>query len=383
MSRKERRSMIIGIPVEIKADEARVGLTPAGAGELIAAGHTVLIQTGAGEGAKCSDEDYREAGAEIVAAASEVWERAEFIIKVKEPIDEELDYLRPGLTIFTYLHLAADEVLSRRIVESGATAIAYETVQLEDGSLPLLMPMSEIAGRLAPQEAAHLLMKPFGGPGRLMGGVPGVPPVRTLILGAGTVGSHAAKVAVGMGADVTVMDINTQKLRELDREYGTRIRTHTSSPAHVLEEAKESDVIIGTVLVPGARTPQIITEDMFPELKEGVLFVDVAIDQGGCFAGSRPTSHHDPIFEKDGRIYYCVGNMPGAVPVSATIALTDQTLPYIKMLVEGPFEAMRQRPDLALGLQAAGGKLVEPGVAAAFNLPLSDLAEVLAGAEDA
>lgn len=374
--------MIIGIPVEIKDDESRVGLTPAGAAELIAAGHSIVVQTGAGAGALCTDEDYAGAGAEIVDGAEAVWERAELVVKVKEPIGRELDLLREGQTLFTYLHLAADEELSRRVVDSGATAIAYETVQLEDGSLPLLMPMSEIAGRLAPQEAAHLLMKPFGGPGRLMGGVPGVPPVRTLILGAGTVGSHAAKVAVGMGADVTIMDINTQKLRELDREYGTRIRTHTSSPAHILEEARTADVIIGTVLIPGGRTPQLITAEMFPELKENVLLIDVAIDQGGCFVGSRPTSHHDPIFHEDGRTYYCVGNMPGAVPVSATTALTDQTLPYIKMLAEGPFEAMRARRDLALGLQAAGGRLVEPGVAEAFGLPLEDLDEVLAAGRD-
>lgn len=358
-------------------------MTPAGAAELIASGHSVIVETGAGVGAKFTDGDYEDAGAEIIASPAGVWARAEIIIKVKEPVEHELDYLRPGLILFTYLHLAANAELTRRIVESGATAIAYETVQFDDGSLPLLMPMSEIAGRLAPQEAAHLLMTPFGGPGRLMGGVPGVPPVRTLILGAGTVGSHAAKVAVGMGADVTVMDINTQKLRELDREYGTRIRTHTSSPAHVLAEAKESDVIIGTVLVPGARTPQIITEEMFPHLKDGVLFVDVAIDQGGCFEGSRPTSHHDPIFTVDSRIYYCVGNMPGAVPVSATIALTDQTLPYIKLLAEGPFKAMKARRDLALGLQVAHGKLVEPGVAAAFDMPLNDLDAVLEQAVDA
>lgn len=374
--------MIIGIPVEIKDDESRVGLTPAGAAELIAAGHSVVVQTGAGAGALCTDEDYAAAGAEIVDGAEAVWERADLVVKVKEPIGRELDLLREGQTLFTYLHLAADEELSRRVVDSGATAIAYETVQLEDGSLPLLMPMSEIAGRLAPQEAAHLLMKPFGGPGRLMGGVPGVPPVRTLILGAGTVGSHAAKVAVGMGADVTIMDINTQKLRELDREYGTRIRTHTSSPAHILEEARAADVIIGTVLIPGGRTPQLVTAEMFPELKQNVLLIDVAIDQGGCFVGSRPTSHHDPIFHEDGRTYYCVGNMPGAVPVSATTALTDQTLPYIKMLAEGPFEAMRARRDLALGLQAAGGRLVEPGVAEAFGLPLEDLDEVLAAGRD-
>lgn len=374
--------MIIGIPVEIKDDESRVGLTPAGAAELIAAGHSVVVQTGAGAGALCTDEDYAAAGAEIVDGAEAVWERADLVVKVKEPIGRELDLLREGQTLFTYLHLAADEELSRRVVDSGATAIAYETVQLEDGSLPLLMPMSEIAGRLAPQEAAHLLMKPFGGPGRLMGGVPGVPPVRTLILGAGTVGSHAAKVAVGMGADVTIMDINTQKLRELDREYGTRIRTHTSSPAHILEEARAADVIIGTVLIPGGRTPQLVTAEMVPELKQNVLLIDVAIDQGGCFVGSRPTSHHDPIFHEDGRTYYCVGNMPGAVPVSATTALTDQTLPYIKMLAEGPFEAMRARRDLALGLQAAGGRLVEPGVAEAFGLPLEDLDEVLAAGRD-
>ncbi|AZN29320.1 alanine dehydrogenase [Flaviflexus salsibiostraticola] len=374
--------MIIGIPVEIKDDESRVGLTPAGAAELIAAGHSIVVQTGAGAGALCTDEDYAAAGAEIVDGAEAVWERADLVVKVKEPIGRELDLLREGQTLFTYLHLAADEELSRRVVDSGATAIAYETVQLEDGSLPLLMPMSEIAGRLAPQEAAHLLMKPFGGPGRLMGGVPGVPPVRTLILGAGTVGSHAAKVAVGMGADVTIMDINTQKLRELDREYGTRIRTHTSSPAHILEEARAADVIIGTVLIPGGRTPQLITAEMVPELKQNVLLIDVAIDQGGCFVGSRPTSHHDPIFHEDGRTYYCVGNMPGAVPVSATTALTDQTLPYIKMLAEGPFEAMRARRDLALGLQAAGGRLVEPGVAEAFGLPLEDLDEVLAAGRD-
>lgn len=374
--------MIIGIPVEIKDDEARVGLTHAGAAELVAAGHTVLVEEGAGAGARCFDEDYAAAGAEIVSDVEELWERADLIVKVKEPIGPELDRLREGQTIFTYLHLAADEELSHRVVDSGATAIAYETVQLEDGSLPLLMPMSEIAGRLAPQEAAHYLMKPFGGPGRLMGGVPGVPPVRTLILGAGTVGSHAAKVAVGMGADVTIMDINTQRLRSLDREYGTRIRTHTSSPAHILEEARESDVIIGTVLIPGARTPQLITHDILPELKDGVLLVDVAIDQGGCFVGSRPTYHHDPIYHTEGRTYYCVGNMPGAVPVSATTALTDQTLPYIKLLAEGPFEAMRARRDLALGLQAANGLLVEPGVAEAFNLPLADLDEVLAAGRD-
>ncbi|WP_182354668.1 alanine dehydrogenase [Flaviflexus huanghaiensis] len=374
--------MIIGIPVEIKDDESRVGLTAAGAAELMAAGHTVVVQTGAGVGAACADADYVAAGAEIVDSADAVWERADMVVKVKEPIGRELDRLREGQTLFTYLHLAADESLSRRIVDSGATAIAYETVQLDDGSLPLLMPMSEIAGRLAPQEAAHLLMKPFGGPGRLMGGVPGVPPVRTLILGAGTVGSHAAKVAVGMGADVTIMDINTQKLRELDREYGTRIRTHTSSPAHILDEASIADVIIGTVLIPGGRTPQLISDDMFADLRDNVLLVDVAIDQGGCFAGSRPTSHHDPIYHEDGRTYYCVGNMPGAVPVSATTALTDQTLPYVKMLAEGPFEAMRRRRDLALGLQAAGGHLVEPGVADAFGIPLADLDEILAAGRD-
>lgn len=374
--------MIIGIPVEIKDDEARVGLTPAGAAELTAAGHTVLVQSGAGMGARCSDDAYRDAGAEITDSAEEVWKNAELLIKVKEPIGHELEHLREGLTVFTYFHLAADEELSRRVVDSGVTAIAYETVQLRNKSLPLLMPMSEIAGRLAPQEAAHQLMKPFGGPGRLMGGVPGVPPVRTLILGAGTVGSHAAKVAVGMGADVTIMDVNTEKLRGLDREYGTKIRTHTSSPAHIRDEAALSDVIIGTALIPGARTPQLVTEDMFDSLKDDVLLVDVAIDQGGCFQGSRPTSHHDPVYRTDNRIYYCVGNMPGAVPVSATTALTDQTLPYIKALANGPFAAMKERHDLALGLQATRGKLVEKGVAEAFDLPLTELETVLDNAAD-
>ncbi|WP_054953704.1 alanine dehydrogenase [Flaviflexus massiliensis] len=364
--------MIVGIPVEIKDDEARVGLTPAGAGELVAAGHTVLVETGAGAGAQCFDEDYAAAGAQIIDTAEEVWNSAQLIIKVKEPIGAELDYLREDLTVFTYFHLAADEELSKRVVDSGVTAVAYETVRLPSGALPLLMPMSEIAGRLAPQEAAHHLMKPFGGPGRLMGGVPGVPPVRTLVLGAGTVGSHAAKVAVGLGADVTVMDVNTEKLRALDREYGTRIRTYTSSPAHVCDELPQADVIIGTALIPGARTPQLVTEDMFGLLKDDVLLIDVAIDQGGCFVGSRPTSHHDPLFRDGNRIYYCVGNMPGAVPVSATAALTDQTLPYIKELVNGPFDAMKRREELALGLQSARGQLFETGVAHAFDLPSSD-----------
>lgn len=374
--------MIVGIPGEIKDDEARVGLTPAGARELVDAGHTVLVESGAGAGAGCFDEDYAAAGAAIIDTAEEVWNRSDLVVKVKEPIGVELGYLREGLTVFTYFHLAADEELSRRVVDSGVTAIAYETVQLPNGSLPLLMPMSEIAGRLAPQEAAHFLMRPFGGPGKLMGGVPGVPPVRALILGAGTVGSHAAKVADGLGADVTIMDINTQKLRSLDREYGTRIRTFTSSPAHIAEELEQADVVIGTALIPGARTPQLVTKDLFGHLKDNVLLVDVAIDQGGCFEGSRATSHHDPIYTVENRNYYCVGNMPGAVPVTATAALTDQTLPYLRDLVNGPFAAMKERQDLALGLQAAKGKLVEPGVADAFDLPLTDLDELLATLSD-
>lgn len=370
--------MIIGIPAEIKDNEYRVGLTPDGAKQLVANGHEVVVEKGAGEGAGHSDSDYTDVGASLADTGEDAWARADIVVKVKEPTGPELGYLRPGLVVFTYFHLAADEALTRAVIDSKCTAIAYETVALPDGSLPLLAPMSEIAGRLATQVTAQYLMKPSGGPGRLLGGVPGVPPVRVLILGAGAVGSHATKIAVGMGADVTVMDINTQRLRQLDAEYKTHIRTRTSSPTNVMEEARKAEAIIGTVLKAGARTPQLITDEDLAELAPGTLLVDVAIDQGGCFAGSRPTTHHDATYTSGHLMYYCVANMPGAVPMTATAALTDQTIGYLLRLADGPAKAMKADRALALGLQAHDGKLVEPGVADAFDLPLEDLDEVLA-----
>lgn len=370
-------AMVIGIPREIKDNEYRVGATPDGVSQLVAAGHGVVVERGAGEGAGHPDTDYRDAGATLVDTAEETWSRAELIVKVKEPTGPELGYLRRGLIVFTYFHLAADEKLTRAVIDSGCTAIAYETVANPDGSLPLLAPMSEIAGRLATQVTAQYLMKPSGGPGRLLGGVPGVPPVKVLILGAGAVGTHATKIAVGMGADVTVMDINTQRLRQLDAEYKTHIRTRTSTPSNIMEEARNANAIIGTVLKAGARTPQLITEDNLAELSPGTLLVDVAIDQGGCFAGSRPTTHQDATYRAGHLMYYCVANMPGAVPMTATVALTDQTIGHLLRLAGGPAAAMKADRALALGLQAHEGRLVEPGVAEAFNLPLEDLDEVL------
>lgn len=369
--------MNIGVPTELKDNETRVGMTPAGVEQLVAAGHNVVVESGAGQWAGHSDDDYRGAGATIADNAEDVWSGAELIVKVKEPVGPELDQLRKGLTVFTYFHLAADEELTRRVVDSGVTAIAYETVRLDDGSLPLLSPMSEVAGRLAVQAAATQLLATEGGPGRLMGGVPGVPAVDVLVLGAGVAGAQAVEIAVGLDAQVTAMDIDTAKLRHLDSVYGGRVRTRTSNPAAVREELERAQVVIGTVLIHGSRTPELVSEDDIKALEEGTLLVDVAVDQGGCFWGTKPTTYSDPTYTLHGVTYYAVANMPAAVPVTATEALASQTLPYVLKLADGWKEAMREDTALAAGLQAHEGAMVEEGVASQWGYDLADRAEII------
>jgi len=361
--------MRIGVPREIKVHEYRVGLVPAGVRELIAAGHEVLIETGAGNGIGVDDAQFRTAGAAIAASAAEVFQRAEMVIKVKEPQAAECAMLRPGQVLFTYLHLAADPEQARGLMKSGATAIAYETVTGPKGSLPLLTPMSEVAGRMSIQVGAASLQKAHGGFGVLLGGVPGVPPARVVILGGGVSGTHAAEMAVGLRARVTVVDRSVDRLRELSAQFGSTIQT-AYSPTETIEKlVKDADLVVGAVLVAGAAAPKLVTRAMVKTMKPGAVLVDIAIDQGGCFETSRPTTHADPTFVVDGVIHYCVANMPGAVPRTSTLALTNATLPYARALADlGWREAFKRDSGLAAGLNVHAGEITHEVVARALGL---------------
>jgi len=368
----------IGVAREIKTDEYRVALTPAGARELVQKGHEVIVEYGAGEGSAMPDEDYERAGAQIVSV-DDVWGRAELLLKVKEPIACEYPRLREGLVLFTYLHIAADEPLTRALVDSGIKAVAYETVETPDRRLPLLAPMSEIAGRLAPQAGAYFLEKPLGGRGVLLGGVPGVAPGRVLVLGGGVVGYNAAVIAIGLGAHVTILDKSIDRMRYLDEILSGRVSTLMSSTLQIESSIKEADVVIGAVLVPGARAPKLVTREMLKEMKQGSVIVDVAIDQGGCFETSHATTHTDPVFEVNGVTHYCVANMPGGVPVSSTKALTNATLPYVEAIADhGLAEAVARDKALALGVNVLEGKITYEPVAEAHGLDYTPLDDALA-----
>jgi alanine dehydrogenase len=357
----------IGVVREIKQAERRVALTPAGARDLASLGHDVLVEQGAGAGSAFADDAYASVGARIVPYAEEVWRDSELLLKVKEPIEPEYGVMREGLTLFTYLHLAPDRPLTEALLTSGATAIAYETVETADGRLPLLAPMSEIAGRLAAQAGAYFLQAPLGGPGVLIGGVPGVAPARIVVIGGGVVGTQAARIALGTEAEVTILERSLDRLRELDEYFGARARI-LMSDAIILEEAlRDADVVIGAVLVPGALAPRLVTREMLGLMKPHAVIVDVAIDQGGCFETSRPTTHADPVYEVDGVLHYCVANMPGAVPVTATRALTNATMPYVRRLAqEGIDAALADDPSFARGLNVKEGKIVYEPVARAY-----------------
>lgn len=370
--------MIIGVPKEIKNNENRVAVTPSGVKELVTHGHTVYVQHTAGDGSGFADDQYTKAGATILPTIEEVYAIAEMIIKVKEPIEPEYRLVKPGQLLFTYFHFASDRPLTDAMLASGATCIAYETVQLPDRSLPLLIPMSEVAGRMSVQEGARFLEKPQGGRGILMGGVPGVKPARVLILGAGVVGRNAAIMAAGLGADVTITDISLPTLRDIDRTMPKNVKTLFSSRHNIEQELPHTDLVIGSVLIPGAKAPHLLTRDMLPLLPKGSVIVDVAIDQGGCFETSHPTTHTEPTYTLDGVIHYAVANIPGAVPYTSTLALTNATLPYALQLADKGWEkACRDNSALAKGVNIVDGKVTFPGVAEAFDLPLTPLDTVI------
>jgi alanine dehydrogenase len=364
--------MRVGVPKEIKNHEYRVGLTPASVAELTAQGHEVLVEALAGNGIDFSDKDYMDAGARILPNASEVFAAAEMIVKVKEPQPVEIAMLRPHHTLFTYLHLAADKAQAEGLMKSGATCIAYETVTSRSGQLPLLKPMSEVAGRMSVQVGAHYLEKEQGGRGVLLGGVPGVAPARVAILGGGVSGVNAAQMAVGMRADVTIYDINMDRLAELDMFFSSQIKTAYASKAAIAAAVAKAHLVIGAVLVPGAAAPKLVTRDMLKTMKRGSVLVDIAIDQGGCFETSHATTHDDPVFTVDGIIHYCVANMPGAVARTSAFALNNATLPFAVRLANlGAEAAMKADPHLAMGLNVSGGKIRHQAVAEALDLPFS------------
>jgi len=367
--------MRVGVPKEIKVHEYRVGLTPASVAELVAAGHEVVVEAGAGSGIDCPDNAYRRAGAEIVADAESVFKAADMIVKVKEPQPQEIALLEPRHILFTYLHLAADKPQAEGLMRSGATCIAYETVTSSSGALPLLKPMSEVAGRMSVQVGAHYLEKEQGGRGVLLGGVPGVAPAKVAILGGGVAGINAAQMAVGMRADVTIYDINMERLAELDMFFSSQIKTAFASRSAIAGAVEKAELVIGAVLVPGAAAPKLVTRDMLGTMKRGSVLVDIAIDQGGCFETSRPTTHADPVYEVDGIIHYCVANMPGAVARTSAFALNNATLPFaLKIANLGAEEAMRQDPHLANGLNVSGGRIRHQAVAEALDLDYEPLA---------
>jgi alanine dehydrogenase len=368
--------MRVGVVKEIKPDEYRVALTPAGARELVQRGHEVYAERGAGAGSAFLDSDYERVGARL-ASAEEVWSTADLLLKVKEPVREEYDRLREGLVLFTYLHLAADEPLTRALLESGTTAIAYETVETDDGQLPLLAPMSEVAGRLAAQAGAYFLEKPVGGRGLLLGGVAGVAPGKVVVIGGGMVGYNSAVIALGLGAQVRILDRSVNRLRYLEEILSGRLELVMSSGLEIERSVLEADVVIGAVLIPGARAPKLVTAEMVRAMKEGSVVCDVSIDQGGCFETSRPTTHSDPVYVVDGVTHYCVSNMPGAVPITSTFALTNVTLPYVEAIADlGARAAFAGDPALARGANAVDGKLTYEAVADAHGLDYSPLDEL-------
>jgi alanine dehydrogenase len=371
--------MRVGVPTEIKSDEYRVALTPAGVRELVAHGHGVVVQSGAGLGSGIEDSDYTSQGAEIVAGADAVFSAADMIVKVKEPQPAEVARLEPRHTLFTYLHLAPDPELTRGLVESGATCVAYETVEDARGRLPLLAPMSEVAGKIATQAGAFMLEKPLGGRGILLGGVPGVPAAKVKVIGGGVVGMNAAFIAIGMEADVTVFDRNIDRLRELDVAFGGRADTCFASTLAIEQHLAEADLVIGAVLVAGARAPHVVTRAQLGLMKQHAVLVDVSIDQGGCFETSHPTTHSDPTYEVDGITHYCVANMPGAVPVTSTWALTNATMPYVlKIADHGVQRALGSDPGFMLGLNVAGGQVTYQPVAEDQGLACTPAADALA-----
>lgn len=375
--------MRVGIPTEIKNNEYRVAITPAGVAELTNRGHDVLVQSGAGEGSAITDADFKAAGAQLINSADEVWAEADLLLKVKEPIESEYSRMREGQTLFTYLHLAASKPCTDALLASRTTSIAYETVQTtgSDGSvaLPLLAPMSEVAGRLSAQVGAYHLMRTQGGRGVLMGGVPGVAPAKVVVIGGGMAGDNAAAVAWGMGAHVTVFDLNINILRKIDAEYGGAIETRYSSRLELEEAVKQADLVIGAVLIPGAKAPKLVTNSTVAQMKSGAVLVDIAIDQGGCFEDSRPTTHDDPTFAVHDTVFYCVANMPGAVPRTSTFALTNATMPYVLKLADKGWHAACQADTaLAKGLSTHAGALLSEQVATDLDLPYTDPATVLA-----
>lgn len=369
----------IGVPQEVKNHEYRVAITPVGVHELVTHGHDVVVQAGAGVGSQIPDAEYVAAGARLLDDADEVWGAADVVLKVKEPVAEEYHRLREGLTLFTYLHLAADKALTERLLESKVTGIAYETVQLPSGALPLLYPMSEVAGCLAPQVGAHALMKAQGGRGVLLGGVGGVANAKVVIIGAGVSGQNAANIALGMGADVTLLDTDLDKLRMSFWRYHNRVHGLASSRLAIEEQVREADLVIGAVLIPGAAAPKLVSNDLVAQMKPGAVLVDIAIDQGGCFEDSRPTTHADPTYQVHETTFYCVANMPGAVPNTSTYALTNATLPYVVAVADKGWErACREDGALALGLNTHAGRLTNVPVGEAVGVAAVTPAEVLA-----
>jgi alanine dehydrogenase len=371
--------MKISIPKEVKNNEFRVAITPAGVHELVSAGHEVTVQAGAGIGSAISDQEYQSAGAKIASSASDTWAAGELVLKVKEPIESEYPMLREGLTLFTFLHLAADLPLTNELINKKVTGIAYETVQLPSRQLPLLAPMSEVAGRLAPIVGANTLLRQNGGNGMLLGGVPGTRPAKVVVLGGGVAGTNAVAVAVGMGAEVTVLDTNLNRLRELDALYAGRLKTIASNAFEIERAVLEADLVIGSVLIPGAKAPKLVTNALVKKMKPGAVLVDIAIDQGGCFEDSKATTHAEPTFKVHDTVFYCVANMPGAVPHTSTYALTNATLPYVKAIAnQGWKQALAADPALALGLNTFDGALVNEPVAVAHSMKATELSKALA-----
>ena len=371
--------MLIGIPSEVKNHEYRVAITPAGVHELVRHGHDVVVQHGAGVGSSISDAEYKAAGARVLAAADDVWGEAELVLKVKEPVAEEYGRLRRGQVLFTYLHLAASRECTQALLDAGVTSIAYETVQLPDGSLPLLAPMSEVAGRMATQVGAHVLERAQGGRGVLMGGVPGVKAAKVVVIGAGVSGMNASEIALGMQADVWILDKNVARLREVDRVYRGHAQTITSNLYEVEKAVLDADLVIGAVLVPGAKAPTLVSNDLVARMRPGSVLVDIAIDQGGCFEDSRPTTHANPTYRVHDSIFYCVANMPGAVPHTSTYALTNVTLPYaVELADRGWMDALRTDPALALGLNTHDGRVTYGPVAEAHGMEAVELPDLLA-----
>lgn len=370
--------MRIGVPTEVKNNEYRVAMTPAGVHDLVRSGHDVLVQSGAGAGSGMPDDEYEAAGARMVEHAADVWEAAELVLKVKEPVPTEYGYFRDDLVLFTYLHLAADRPLTESLMDSGITAIAYETVQTSTGALPLLAPMSEVAGRLAPLVGAHTLLRSQGGLGVLMSGVPGTRPATVTVIGGGVAGANAAVIASGLGADVTVFDTNITRLRYLDDHFQGRVKTAASHPLDLHRAVISSDLVIGAVLVPGARAPRLVTNETVAQMRAGSVLVDIAVDQGGCFEDTRPTTHADPTYDVHGSVFYCVANMPGAVPNTSTSALTNATLPYVQALASrGWRDAIRADAALAGGLNVTGGLLTSAPVARAHGWESVSVQEAL------